>query len=184
MSEGRPWYREPESFIALAALVVSVSAVVVGIYEASLQRAHDRAEVWPHVEAGAFTTPTDATIYLENTGVGPAVINSIVVSVDSQPRQNWEGVMAALLGKAAPEHFSRSTAFDHSLRAGDKVVMVDLPVAGLPPSFWNYIKRVGVTICYASVFGEHWKLDVQLGTTKSEWRAVSACPAQSDSANF
>ena len=27
----RPWYRGPESFIAIAALVVSVSAVVVGL---------------------------------------------------------------------------------------------------------------------------------------------------------
>jgi len=41
MSDDRSWYREPETFIAIAALIVSVSAMVVGIYEA----AHDRAEV-------------------------------------------------------------------------------------------------------------------------------------------
>src|SRR5438552_4266118 len=50
MNGDRPWYREPETFIAVAALVVSVSPVAVGLYEAKLQRAHDRAEVWPHVE--------------------------------------------------------------------------------------------------------------------------------------
>jgi hypothetical protein len=38
MSDDRPWYREPETFIAIAALIVSVSAMVVGIYEAALQR--------------------------------------------------------------------------------------------------------------------------------------------------
>jgi hypothetical protein len=32
----RRWYSEPETFIAVAALVVSISAVVVGVYEASL----------------------------------------------------------------------------------------------------------------------------------------------------
>lgn len=57
MSDDRPWYREPETFIAIAALIVSVSAMVVGIYEAALQRAHDRAEVWPHVELDTFTNP-------------------------------------------------------------------------------------------------------------------------------
>jgi len=31
MSDDRPWYREPETFIAVAALVVSISAVAVGI---------------------------------------------------------------------------------------------------------------------------------------------------------
>jgi hypothetical protein len=56
-----PWYREPETFIAVAALVVSVSAVAVGLYEARLQRTHDRAEVWPHVEISTFVTPTGAS---------------------------------------------------------------------------------------------------------------------------
>jgi hypothetical protein len=31
----KPWYRETETFIAIAALIVSLSAVVVGIYEAA-----------------------------------------------------------------------------------------------------------------------------------------------------
>ena len=109
MSSGRPWYREPESFIALAALVVSISAVAVGIYEATLQRAHDRAEVWPHVEVGTFTTSTDATLYIENTGVGPAVISSIVFSLDGKPRTSWDDLLPAWLGKGAPAHFSHST---------------------------------------------------------------------------
>ena len=80
MPDNRPWYREPESFIAIAALIVSLSAVVVGIYEARLQRAHDVAEVWPHVEITTFITPRGASLSLENTGLGPAIINSVVGS--------------------------------------------------------------------------------------------------------
>jgi hypothetical protein len=51
MNGDRRWYREPETFIAVTAFVENVSAVVVGLYEAHLQRAHDRAEVWPHARA-------------------------------------------------------------------------------------------------------------------------------------
>ena len=80
MNEPRPWYREPETFIAVAALIVSVSAVAVGLYEAQLQRAHDRAEVWPHVEISTYTTPQGASLFVENTGIGPAIIKSIVVT--------------------------------------------------------------------------------------------------------
>jgi len=68
MSDDRPWYREPETFVAVAALIVSVSAVAVGIYEAALQRAHDRAEVWPHVELSTYITPKGAALFVENTG--------------------------------------------------------------------------------------------------------------------
>lgn len=184
MNDDRPWYREPETFIALAALVVSLSAVAVGIYEASLQRAHDRAEVWPHVEVGTFTTPTDATVYLENTGVGPAVINSIVVSVDGKPRRSWEEVVTALFGDAAPARFGHATVLDHSLRAGDKVVLLDLSAASVA-GFWDQIHRVGITVCYASVFGEHWVLaGPKLGGGKIDWTTVARCGLQPAATSF
>jgi two-component system, cell cycle sensor histidine kinase and response regulator CckA len=89
MNADRPWYREPETFIAVAALVVSVSAVAVGLYEARLQRTHDRAEVWPHVEISTFVTPTGASLSVDNTGLGPAIIKSVVVTVDGKARSNW-----------------------------------------------------------------------------------------------
>src|SRR2546429_157304 len=96
MKGDRPWYREPETFIAVAALVVSVSAVAVGLYEAQLQRAHDRADVWPHVEISTFVTPKGASLFVENTGLGPAIIKSVVVTVDGKPRRSWDDVLRAL----------------------------------------------------------------------------------------
>jgi len=55
-----------------------------GLYEASLQRRHDRNEVWPHAEIQISTKQAGATLMLENTGIGPAVIQSIAVSVDGR----------------------------------------------------------------------------------------------------
>jgi hypothetical protein len=82
MSEGRPWYREPESFVAVAALIVSLSALGVGLYEARLQRQHDRAEVWPNLEVGTFTTGDGAKVIVDNTGLGPAIVESVAAMVD------------------------------------------------------------------------------------------------------
>ena len=53
MSEMRPWYTQPETFVAIAALIVSLSALGVGVYEASLQRSHDRAKDCPAQVAAA-----------------------------------------------------------------------------------------------------------------------------------
>src|SRR5690242_1629174 len=51
MNDVRPWYLEPETFIAVAALVVSCSAVGVGLYEAHLVGL-DRKTLPPHFWEG------------------------------------------------------------------------------------------------------------------------------------
>ncbi len=184
MAEARPWYREPEAFIALAALVVSLSAVTVGIYEAWLQRAHDRAEVWPHVEISTFTNPQGAVVYLENTGLGPAIVNSLVVAVDGKTRKDWSDVMQAMFG-GPPPRFSRTTVDDHALRAGDKVQLIALAGKDLPPDFWDWIKRIRVQVCYESAFHEHWMLSEEMLEGPSVWRtAVSDCPKRQAGTEF
>lgn len=179
----KPWYREPETFIALAALVVSVSAVAVGIYEASLQRAHDRAEVWPHLELSTYVMSKGAELRLENSGIGPAVVHSIVVSVDNRPRRDWAEVIAAITGKQ-PDVLENSTAADRAIRAGDHVTLVGVPAQSLPPGMWDYIKRVSVRICYSSVFGESWVLESRQLSTASTWTPVARCDSQPADMDF
>ena len=183
MRDERPWYREPETFIALAALVVSVSAVVVGLYEASLQRAHDRAEVWPHVELAAVVSQSGAVLSLENGGIGPAIIKSLTVSVDGTPRKDWGDVLRVLSGKA-PEAYTHMTAVDHALRAGDRSTLLGLQPSDMPPHFWEAIARVGVTVCYASVFGESESLVIPHLGKAGTWHAVDTCPKQPAGVEF
>src|SRR5690349_8061453 len=136
MQGDRRWYREPETFIAVTALVVSISAVAVGLYEAQLQRAHDRAEVWPHVEISTFVTPRGASLLVENTGLGPAIIKSVVVTVNGKPRRSWEDVLRAL-GDSARAPMSTATVVDHALRGGERTTLVGLDRQTLPPHFWE-----------------------------------------------
>jgi len=179
----RPWYRQPETFIAVAALVVSISAVVVGTYEATLQRAHDRAEVWPHLELSTYAMPKGAELRLENAGIGPAVVHSIVVSVDGRPRRNWTEVIEAITSKH-PDVLENSTTADHVIRAGDRVILVGVPAVSLPPGMWEYIKRVGVRVCYSSVFGESWVLETRQLSTRSTLTPVATCDKQPADMDF
>ncbi|HEX3866143.1 MAG TPA: hypothetical protein VHV78_05290 [Gemmatimonadaceae bacterium] len=182
MSDGRPWYREPESFIALTALVVSVSAVVVGIYEASLQRAHDRAEVWPRVDVSTYVSPKTASVTVANTGLGPAIIQSVIVTVDGKPYRNWDEVLEVLLG-TSPKRRDERTVAERALRGGDETTVLSVPMEEWPPGFWDYIGRVDVRICYASVFGDRWMLDRHLGA-RGAWQSVSRCPEQTAGTDF
>ncbi len=183
MSDSRRWYTEPETFIAVAALVVSISAVVVGIYEASLQRHHDRAEVWPNLEIGVFTTPSTATIKLQSTGVGPAIIKSVVVTVDGKAKRNWDDVLRALTGRE-PTGFGNYSSVNHGMRPGDELDMLIAPTRAVPADFWTAIKRVSMTVCYGSVFEENWIIESKQLGVGSTWRPVDHCPKQADSTFF
>src|SRR3954471_1598193 len=176
MPDERPWYREPESFIAVAALIVSLTAVVVGVYEAWLQRNHDRAEVWPRLEVSTWVSDSGAALRVDNTGLGPALVNYVAVTVDGRPQRDWPSVLKTLFsGKVPP--FGHSTVFQHAVRPGDQHTMLHLPPSSVPASFWQWIGRVTVSVCYSSVFGDHWIVLDTLGKS-SKWADTKKCPDQ------
>ena len=183
MNPDRPWYREPETFIAVAALIVSVSAVVVGIYEAELQRAHDRAEVWPRIEVSTYTMPKGAALYLDNNGIGPAIIKSVSVRVDGRARTSWPDALEALLAHKV-SMFESSSVVERAIRAGERVTMVAISASDVPTPFWPTVARVSVSVCYASVYGEQWMVtDAKLGGS-SVWTSVKECPKQAPGEDF
>ena len=182
MSDTRKWYTEPESFVAIAALIVSVSALGVGAYEAQLQRQHDRAEVWPHLEIQTFVGDSGANITVENTGLGPAVVEAIDVATDGRPQHNWIGAMEGVLPDSL-RAYSNNTVYEHGVRPGDHVVLLGLPRAVLPSPFWKAMNRIVVTICYRSVFGERWIVGDTLGLA-DHWTDAHECPPQRPKADF
>ena len=182
MTNQRRWYTEPETFVAVAALIVSITAVVVGIYEAALQRRHDRAEVWPHVEIETFTRPAGVSVELENGGLGPAVIKSAEVFVDGKLQKNWVDVAAAIIGHS-PGRYDNTTVADHALRAGERVTLLGLPSDEAPRHFWEAAKRVRVVICYASIYGEATVVSGDLGLP-THWTEVKECSPQPSGIEF
>jgi hypothetical protein len=176
MAEDRPWYREPETFIAVAALIVSLTAVAVGIYEAALQRKHDIAEVWPHLELSTWVEGSEATLRLENTGLGPALVKYVEVRVDGKSQANWGDALQTLYGHEPPAH-SQATVVEHALRPGDRTILVGVPTKTVPPDFFTWVSRVSVRVCYASVFDSYWMLTDTLDKS-SQWETVRGCPAQ------
>ncbi len=77
------------------------------------------------------------------------------------------------------------TVFDHGIRAGDRVALIDLPDSAMPTPFWDKIKRVAVSVCYADVFDDHWLVtETRLGDAPLSWRTVGTCPPQPDSTYF
>jgi hypothetical protein len=173
--ESRRWYTKPDMIVALSAVLISLCTVGVTGYEAWLQRHHDRAEVWPHVELSLVNTPEQSTLSLENTGIGPAIIKSFIVTVDGKPAHNWREALAAVLGRA-PDVIENSTVVSRALRAGDRIAVVAVRRSDLPPGSMAKFARLAIRVCYASVFDDYWTLsDLHLGGD-SEWIETKSCP--------
>jgi hypothetical protein len=58
------------------------------------------AQVWPYIAFTGTTSPVRLELDLENDGLGPAIVQSFVVSVDGKPRRDWRAVLRALIGDA------------------------------------------------------------------------------------
>jgi hypothetical protein len=102
--------------------------------------------------------------------------------VDGKPQHDWPGAARALLGKTV-SRYEDYTVANSALRAGDKVTLIGLEAADLPPNFDSYAGRVTIRICYASVFDDSWLATGRLAQRNS-WQQVKSCPAQADSADF
>lgn len=166
---------EPQMFVGLAALLVSVCAVIVSIYGAALDRQAARASVWPHVELNLSVGDTEAIFDLLNTGVGPAQIDDIAITVSGRQANGWNAVWAVLLDKA-PTAYAISTASERVLPAGGQIRMLHLPREALPPDFMTRLARIGVRVCYGSAFDEHWQLDIPMLTGRSKTSDMTKCP--------
>lgn len=163
--------------VGFAAILISVCAVAVGGYEAYLQRKHDRAQVWPHLELTLTSGPTGAELQVINAGIGPAVVRSVNVLVDGRPTAGWQDVFKSMLNHP-PGRYSTSTIRERVLRAGEQVTLVAVPTAELPPDLPARLGRIGIEVCYASVYGDVWKLVSRGLGGPTEWSEGDQCPHQ------
>jgi hypothetical protein len=171
----RAIWREPEWVIAIVAVVASVGALILGSYTAVLERRHDSASVWPHLELGITYTPQTAGMQVSNSGVGPAIVQSVIVSADGRPLRSWPEAFKILLD-APVRKYSSSSVGDRVIRAGETVNWFALPSDVLPADIQARLSRIVIEICYASVYDEHWIVADAHAGQHSEWREVKRCP--------
>jgi hypothetical protein len=178
----RAFWRDPQWVITIVAVLASVGALALGAYTAMLQRRHDSASVWPHLELGITFTPMTAGMQVTNSGIGPAIVQSVRVLVDARPTQSWPEVFKALLDSPARK-YSSSSVGDRVIRAGETVDWFKLPAEAMPQDIQARLARVVIEICYASVYDEHWIVADAHAGQHSVWREVKRCPAAGESRN-
>lgn len=168
---------------ALAAGLVSVSALSVSIYEAYLQRQEQRVSVWPIIEFWTSYSTDGFAVQLANKGIGPGEIKNVEVSYKGQPKLSWDQVFESKLGEAA-DNFSHSMIIGNVMAPGDIVTMLRYPSTAAALAR-EASADMAMSICYCSVFGDCWVHSQEnVLTGRGTRRAVAECSPGRDDAAF
>lgn len=189
---GVRWF---DGALAVGVLFVSVSSLVVAIVHGrTLERMADanvklvEASSWPFL---AYSTGDEEggkaaiSMTVDNNGIGPAKIESFVVTWDKIPQRNAAVFLKACCGY---EHrFGDGLQFSvvqgQVLRAGQRLNFLYFPRNPQTAAAWDRLKndrasdRLDVNICYCSVFDECWGGDITELTLHPK-RVAKCTPSQ------
>jgi hypothetical protein len=171
-----------DRIVGLSAMVVSVGSLFVIVYQTHLMRQAQSASVLPYLMLGVQSNSEGAYLTLANTGLGPALIESVHIrhegrTFDEDPfdffvRMRPDRNIAALsvdrlaVGRLIPAGARLMTL---GMDGEERVKMLaDLlhmyQLADVPRAWLVDLKvpanarRAVIEITYASVYGERWRI--------------------------
>lgn len=140
---------------AIAAGIVSLSALGVSVYEARLMRMDSRNAVLPILESWSSHGGEGFGIHVANKGIGPALIRSAGFSRDGAAAGSWAELYAGVLEGAQPE-FSMAMITGNVLLPGEVVSVLEVEPGESARLLWRSGDRISMKICYCSVYEDCW----------------------------
>ena len=163
---------------AIAAGVVSLSALTVSIYEAYLQRQEQRVAVWPIIEHWTSYSDDEFSISVANKGIGPAIVHDVNIIVGGESQKSWSGVFQESLGSDS-DHYQQSMLMGNVMAPGDVSTIVSY--SRQVNAAWQASQQMQMEICYCSVFGDCWTYEVDNLVGGRPMRgSTEVCTEQSD----
>ena len=144
----------PELTVALSAILVSLCALGVSLYEARIMREQQRAAVWPYVEILPSNNSEGSSLNLYNKGTGPAKIQAVTVSNDGTHWKNWQELLDALPGENSIR-FRYSTMNGRVLASNDALEAIRMSAKDAA-TIGPYLQNIDISICYCSVYDDCW----------------------------
>jgi hypothetical protein len=157
-----------QTLTGIGAMLVGVAALLVAWDQGRVMRAQQHGAVYPVLQIDGFVTRDGDTQYvgarISNNGVGPAMIDDIVVIRDDEPVADFSALVPFIPEQA---ELNWSTMIGRVLAPGESVVpleyvwvadSVDEDVLDALLVEWS---RWDVAACYCSVFGKCWVADTR-----------------------
>lgn len=176
--------------IAICALLISTLATGAAWWQTRVVAAQTRvlqeqlgAQVWPYVNTSEGITGDTVQVEITNDGLGPAILRSVVASINGISESNFIDVMHALLGpnllarkpRGEKLFFGINTRSPGSvLRPSATIHVFTLQSKAYARAFLSAYARVRTKICYCAIIpGKCWLND----SNSEDPQPVPACHA-------
>ena len=139
--------------VALSALFIGLITAVISVYSAYVDRQYARSSVWPRLEIykSANEKEKSFSYSVTNNGTGPAIIEHVKVSFDSQFIKKWSDI-DVLSNNIQSTINSRTLLPEQIIDAlvyqGDKFYAV-----------FNANTKIEIELCYCSIYQECWTVN-------------------------
>ena len=174
--------------IAVCALLISTLATGAAWWQARVLAAQTRvlqeqlgAQVWPYLSPSEGIEGDTVRVEITNNGLGPAVLRSVVASVNGVSESNFIDIMHALLGPNLLARKPNGEKLDYGLdtespgfvlRPGAVIHLFRLQSKTYAVAFLRTWDRVRMKTCYCAIIpGKCWLSD----SNSSNPQPVPAC---------
>ena len=157
------------------AIIISLVAMFISLYEATIMKSQQSAMVWPYLDLSQKYDNDGFTIEVSNKGTGPAIINSVQVDYNGHPVENIDVLMDSLNPNRTFGYdiLRNSSIGNQVFMSGEERIVFGLPYNDETRIVQSNLDKIRVRIGYKSVLEEYWFLDTKDGShTKEKFKAV------------
>lgn len=146
--------------MSFAALILSIFALGVALFEANTQRVQQRAEIWPYARIEQGFSQNGYEIRILNKGVGPALIRQIELRYQDQIYSDVDALIGAVMEPDQTfsyELYRTSNPLNSVISANEEVQIFGVPWDPRTRVFADRFSANGdFKICYCSILDECW----------------------------
>ena len=188
-----------QTTLAVIGIFTGAVALYAALNESDAVSKQLYASVWPHIETGSDRWTKEAVARRDefrgaegplfrftvlNSGIGPARIVAVQITVDGKAQRSWTQTLESLIGPLDAS-FGSSTLGGRVVRAGETIYPMTLigePAQRLEDALSGSAdrsRRIGMRICYCSVFDQCWLKEDQAAreeAARDEPEPVAKCP--------
>ena len=157
------------------AIIISLAAMFISLYEASIMKSQQSAMVWPYLDMSQQYNSDGFAIEISNKGTGPAIITSVQVDYNGLPVESMDVLMDSLNPNRTFGYdiLRNSTLGNQVFMSGENRIVFGLPYNDETRIVQSNLGKIRLRIGYKSVLEEHWFFDSEDGShTQEKFKAV------------
>ncbi len=162
-----PESRSSTPILSIVAIVMSIGALLVSVFEVSAIRDEQRVQVWPYVAVSTHYSSDGFKLHAVNKGIGPARIRTVDITYEGEPVDDIDQLIVDTVGEADAFSYDlyRASDISQSVMSPEE----DRTLFGVP---WeprtrrlseDWSGKIDVAVCYCSVYDECWESRLNAG---------------------